>query len=343
MIKRRFILALIAGIFSLNAQAAENLLAADHPDHYTVVKGDTLWDIASYFLRSPWRWPDIWQANQQIANPHLIYPGDELVLVYINGEPKLRLKKRNRHVKLSPGVRSTPWDGAIPTIPIDAIAPFLSRPYVVNENELDNAPYIVAFADDRIVAGAGQKAYVRNFNLTDTEKFDIVRPGDPYKDADTDEVIGYEALYIGSGQLSALGEPATLFINSADEEVIPGDRLLPAIDDVRLSAFLPAPPDIQINGSIIDVHNGVSSIGQYNVVVLDRGANDGLKPGTVLRVDHKGPTVLDKVTEERGDTVTLPDEKAGILIVFRTFERVSFGLIMNASRALHVLDRVRNP
>ena len=138
---------------------ADDLLRADHPDRYTVVKGDTLWDISGRFLRSPWRWPEIWHVNPQIANPHLIYPGDQLELVYIDGKPQLRLSRGP--LKLSPTVRSSPWDGAIPTIPVDAIGPFLTRPYVLDEGELDSAPYIVDFSDEHILGGAGWKAYVR--------------------------------------------------------------------------------------------------------------------------------------------------------------------------------------
>ncbi len=320
---------------------ADDLLRADHPDQYTVVKGDTLWDISGRFLRSPWRWPDIWYVNPQIANPHLIYPGDVLELVYIDGKPQLRM--RRGPLKLSPTVRSTPWDGAIPTIPVDAIGPFLTRPYVLDKDQLDSAPYIVDFADEHILGGAGQKAYVRRIDETEPLKYEIVRPGGPYKDADTGEILGYEALYIGTSELQRTGDPATVFINSTDLESVIGDRLIPAGEEKATANFTPHAPAQPVEGSIIAVMNGVSQIGQYNVVVLDRGANDGLKPGTVLRVDQRGEVIRDVVTPDSRDTVTLPDEEAGLLMVFRTFERVSFGLIMHASRVMHVDDRVRNP
>jgi len=320
---------------------AEDLLRADHPDHYTVVKGDTLWDISGRFLRSPWRWPEIWHVNPQIANPHLIYPGDQLDLVYIDGKPQLRLSRGP--LKLSPTVRSEAWDGAIPTVPVDAIGPFLTRHYVLSREALDAAPYIVDFADEHILGGAGQKAYVRSIEQSEPVKFEIVRPGGPYTDAETGEVLGYEAAYVGTTELQRTGDPATLFINSTVQEAIIGDRMIPAGEERATANFTPHAPPMPVEGSIISVFNGVSQIGQYNVVVLDRGSADGLDPGTVLRVDQRGEVVRDVVTPDSRDTVKLPDEEAGLLMVFRTFDRVSYGLIMHASRVMHIHDRVRNP
>ncbi len=313
-----------------------------HPDRYVVVPGDTLWDISERFLRDPWRWPEVWHVNPQIENPHLIYPGDIIVMTYVDGKPQLRLL-RGTTVKLSPTMRSEALAKAIPTIPVDAIHPFLSRPYVVGLNELDGAPYVVDYVDEHIVGGAGHRIYVRSIENSDHATFDVVRPGDPYKDADTGEVIGHEALYIGSAELQRTGDPATLLLSRTELENLPGDRLLPAAEDEPMVAFQPKAPATQINGSIISVLNGVSQIGQYNVVVLDRGTDNGLQVGDVLTIEHKGETVLDKVTEEPTDTVILPNEPAGTLMVFRTFPRVSFGLVMRATRAIHVLDRVRNP
>lgn len=346
---------LCCALFSLSAVAADDLLRDDHPQRYTVVKGDTLWDIAGRFLRTPWRWPDIWYVNPQVANPHLIYPGDVLELVYVNGKPQLRMARGPRNLKLSPAIRSRPWDGAIPTIPVDAIAPFLSRPYVLDAGEADAAPYIVAFADDHILGGAGLRAYVRSL-AEKGGKYHVVRPGKPYKDADTGAILGYEADYVGSVETTRTGDPATVFFNSSEQEAVIGDRLVPVGDERSWANFLPKRPDSDIRGSIISVLDGVSQIGQYNVVVLDRGAADGLQPGHVLRIDQRGETIRDVVAryaqplpdeiglvEPPSNTVTLPDEEAGILMVFRTFDRVSFGLVLDATRPLHVHDRVRTP
>lgn len=327
----------------------DNLVKQNHPDLYVVKKGDTLWDIASLFLHKPWLWPEIWQINPQVANPHLIYPGDELNLVYVDGKPYLRLKSGT--VRLSPRVRENPWDGAIPTIPVDAIAPFLSLPYVLTEGQLDAAPYVVAFAGEHIVGGAGERIYVRSIDSDEYVKYDVIRPGDAYKDAETGEILGYEGLFIGATQLQRTGDPATLLINASEQEVRVGDRLMPSVTEEGTGNFHPREPDQPVNGAIISVLNGVSQIGQYNIVVLDRGSNDGLFPGTVLQVDQRGETIPDKVARGNAtflnrtmrEKVTLPDEPAGLLMVFRSFERVSFGIIMDAKLVMHVNDKVHNP
>lgn len=337
---KRLILLLFCAALAPMA-VADDLLRADHPDTYTVVRGDTLWDISGRFLRKPWRWPEIWHVNQQIANPHLIYPGDQLDLVYIDGRPQLRL--RRGPLKLSPTVRSEPWDGAIPTIPIDAIGPFLTRPYVLEEEELDSAPYVVSFGPDHIIGGAGQQIYVRSIDSSDQIKWEVVRPGGPYRDGDTGEILGYEAAFIGSSQLQRTGDPATLFINKTERESIIGDRLIPAGEERSSANFTPHPPAMPLEGNIISVFDGVSQIGQYNVVVVDRGLQDGVDPGTVLRIDRRGETIRDVVSPRPGETVTLPDEQAGLLMVFRSFERVSFGLVLHATNVMHVGDKVRTP
>jgi len=342
--RRHFLMLLLGVVLAMPAVAAD-LLRDGHPQRYTVVPGDTLWDIAARFLRDPWRWPDIWHVNPQIANPHLIYPGDLLELTYVDGKPQLRLSRGphgSRNIKLSPGVRARPWDGAIPTIPVDAISPFLSRPYVLDEGQAENSPYIVAFADEHIIGGAGQRAYVRTIEETGNS-YHVVRPGGVYKDADSGEVLGYEATYVGSAESTRAGDPGTIFFNSTQIESIIGDRVLPTGEERPWSNFTPQRPAADLQGSIISVLNGVSQIGQYNVVVIDRGSADGLEPGDVLRIDQRGETIRDVVTRESRDMIKLPDEEAGLLMVFRTFERVSFGLVMDATRPIHLLDRVRTP
>ena len=332
------LLSCLAGLMLSGVVAAETVaLKNDHPAEYTVVKGDTLWDISAMFLRDPWRWPDIWHANQQIANPHLIYPGDVLSLVYINGQPRLMLNRGT--AKLSPQIRSTPVDDAIPVVPIDAIKSFLARHYVLEPGQKEIAPYIVAFADEHLMGGSGQRFYARNLDDA-TVKYEVVRQGGDYTDSETGEVLGHKAAYIGSSVVQKRGDPATLQLTDSKREVLAGDRLLPAADDVALMNFHPKIPSTQIDGAIISVLDGVTQIGQYNIVVIDRGIQNGLEVGDVLYIKHRGETVKDEYSGIRGDTVTLPDEEAGVLMVFRTFERVSFGLVMHATRAMHVLDKV---
>jgi hypothetical protein len=202
---------------------------------------------------------------------------------------------------------------------------------------------VVDFADEHILGGAGMRAYVRSIEASEPQKFDLVRPGGPYKDAETGEVLGYEAQFVGGGLLKRTGDPATVFITDTASEVLVGDRLLPVTEERSVQDFFPRPPASTVQGAIIDVIDGVSQIGQYNVVVLDRGARDGLAPGVVLRVDQRGETIRDQVAEDPRTKVTLPDESAGLIMVFRTFDRVSFALVMEAERPMHVLDRVRNP
>jgi hypothetical protein len=347
------IIALFTGLFVfcsiLTAGAAE--LNPTHPERYTVQKGDTLWDISALFLRDPWLWPEVWYVNPQIENPHLIYPGDEILLSYQDGKPVLSLQRgtqeyfplqEDKEQKLSPEVRSTPLDSAIPTIPIDAIAQFLTRPFVMEAGELDDAPYIVHFLDDHIIGGAGINLYARSIEQPTSTRYVVVRPGKPYKDPDTQEILGFQADYVGDANLLRTGDPAKLLLVSSDIEAVIGDRLIEAEEGEPMVNFQPRAPETDIEGRIISVLNGVSQIGQYNVVVINRGVRDGLEPGHVLGILQGGQEIRDIVLG-RGAKVNLPLEDAGHLMVFRTFERISFALIMHAIKPLHLYDWVRTP
>jgi hypothetical protein len=336
---RHLVAGLVLSLIACAPALAAPALNPDHPDRYVVQRGDTLWDIASSFLLQPWRWPEIWQVNPQIANPHLIYPGDELSLVYLDGRPLLQLRRGK--ARLSPEVRRTPLDGAIPAIPIDAIKQFLSRQYVADAGELDAAPYLVDFVDEHIVGAAGDAIYVRGLPSDYSQtSYQIVRPGKPYKDPDTGEILGYKALYIGRAELERPGDPAKLNVKRTQLETAIGDRLFPDIEEIPLTAFHPKAPDRPVEGKIIDVLGGVTEIGQYQTVVLSRGADDGLQDGDVLQVMQGGFRARDRVA---GGSYRRPLEEAGILMVYRTYPRISFGLILYANKALHVLDTVRNP
>lgn len=339
----RSFLTLLLSLFLFGSVIAADspALKANHPDRYVVQRGDTLWDISDRFLLAPWRWPEIWQVNPQIQNPHLIYPGDVIELTYVDGKPRLSLK-RGSLVKLSPRIREGALDGAIPAIPISAIQPFLSRPYVLDAAALDS-PYIVSFGQDHIVGSSDVKAYVRSLTETQPVHFDVVRPGKEYRDADTNELLGYEGLYVGSAELLKTGDPATVMLKNMELEYILGDRLVPETLETTESNFIPKAPLQPISGSIIAVLNGVSQIGQYNIVVLDRGSHDGLSAGDVLNINRRGPEIRDTVSKIAGTKVKLPDEPAGLLMVFRVFDRVSFGLVMKATDAMHLGDRVVNP
>ena len=311
-----------------------------HPDTYVVKKGDTLWDISGLFLKSPWLWPEIWHVNPQIDNPHLIYPGDVLNLVYIDGKPKL-VVKRNQDVKLSPQVRVSELDLAIPAIPLDAIAPFLTHSRVVGKTELDSAPYVLVGKGGNIMTGAGDELYARGEFNKDEDTYGIFRRGNAYIDPDSGEFLGIQAFAVANAKLVAVEEEVgTLALNQTTEEVRKGDRLLPDEQRNIRSNFHPAAPEQETDGYIIAVEGGVSQIGSMDVVVLNKGVRDGLEVGHVLAIYHRGEKVRDPITKE---IVKMPDSRAGLLMVFRTFDKVSYGLVLKATRPLAINDRVTNP
>ena len=336
-------LGLALAVLATAAYADQVVLKDGHPDRHVVVKGDTLWDISGTFLDSPWLWPEIWYVNPQIDNPHLIYPGDVITLVYVDGEPQLRVQRGKGTFKLSPKVREERLDKAIPTIPIDAIQQFLTQPLVADKETMENAAYVVSSAGEHLIVGAGDRIYARGLADDQGDRFHIFRPGDPYIDPVTNEVLGHEALYLGDSSVERFGDPATLKLARTTREINIGDRLMPMTQEDVHAYFAPHSPDASIEGSIISVVDGVSQIGQYQIVVLNRGSREGVDVGTVFEIYQAGDRIMDQVSKERNASIKLPDEKAGILMVFRTFDKVSFGLIMKATSALHVGDIVRTP
>ncbi|MDH5218592.1 MAG: LysM peptidoglycan-binding domain-containing protein [Gammaproteobacteria bacterium] len=353
MIFKKLIIAIgICFCLSSISYAEDIVLKQSHPTNYKIKKGDTLWDIASRFLRDPWRWPDIWYVNPQIRNPHLIYPGDEVVLTFKDGKPRLELRRSSsdadlRVVKLGPEVRKEQLTRPIPTIPINAIQQFLSSPKVMSRSELDGLPHIASSYDARLIAGTGDKAYVRNLIPGEATRYTIVRPGMEYRDSPREgkKALGHEALHVGEAVVKQYGDPATIEITDAKREVLIGDRLIPATAQRLDYSFLPHAPEKQVRGQIIAVVDGVSRIGQYQVVVINRGTANGLEKGHVLAVYQSGIQVRDRINSSLfgGEKITLPDEKTGHLMLFRTFEKVSYGLIMQATRDMRLYDMVVNP
>ena len=348
---RHFLLSALLLIPALLYAAAPEL-KTDHPQRYVVQQGDTLWDIAGRFLRAPWRWPDIWHVNPEIANPDLIYPGDVLQFSYVNGQPRLTLERgararssgAPREVKLSPQMRREALTRPIPTIPIDAIQQFLTRPRVLSRQELSSAPLITAFVEEHIVGGAGDAIYVSAVEEDYIRNFDVVRPGQAYRDPDSRETLGYEALYVGDAELLRAGDPAKLMLTATETEALLDDRLFPDPEEDALENFHPKAAPLFLEGKIIALLNGVNQIGQYSVVVLNKGSNDGLEPGDVLRIlQRTDPPRNQKRSGLFRRRAELPLEDAGLLMVFRPFERVSYALVMYATRALHLGDAVRSP
>jgi nucleoid-associated protein YgaU len=337
---RRLVISAFFVFLSLPLVANDVELKPDYPTKYVVVKGDTLWDISGVFLKYPWHWPDIWYANPQVENPHLIYPGDELSLVWRDGRPVLELNRGQRTVKLSPQMRETLIEQPIPTIPLSAIKPFLEKPRVVGEEVLDNAPYVVASAEERLISGAGDYIYARGVLEEDSPIYNVFRPGQVYKDPDTGEILGYEAIYTAEAKVNRHGDPAKVDLTYSDRETIVGDRLLEVEEEDYDLFFTPRSPEQDVHGRIISVYDGVSQIGQYQVIASNLGDRDGMEVGHVLSVYQAGDTIKDTITPDPKDTVTLPDEHAGEAMVFKIYNKVSYAIVMKATRAIHVLDKV---
>lgn len=382
----RHIIALVAlACLSFNAIADEVQLQKNHPDRHVVVKGDTLWGISGKFLKDPWQWPKVWKMNrEQIKNPHLIYPGDVVVLDTSSGSPQLSLLRET--VTLEPGIRIEELDKeAIFTISPSVITPFLSQPLLIENGKLDSAPRIISGQDNRVILSPGTRVYISEIKEGEGTHWNIYRPGEQLTDPDTKEVLGTEAIYLGDTDIARFGAPATGDIVRAKEEIFTKDRLVISPDEFK-SSFVPHAPETQINGRIMRIYGGVAEGGPNTVVSINRGKNDGLEEGHVLAINRYGKVIKDpeykdtasnkvipeekKLKELNFDVKTgpdgkkivnfekepvqtqvklepgqvkLPDERVGLLMVFRTFDRVSYGLIMNTTDAVYTLDAVQTP
>ena len=335
-----------------------SILNPSAPRSYTVKRGDTLWGIASLFLRDPWLWPEVWYVNPQIANPHLIYPGDTLTLAYgANGQPQIVLT-HGSGARMDPRLRSDPIDGAIPTIPYSTIQAFLSRPSILTPDQVKHAPYVLAARDDHQVAGSGNEIYVRKLEDAQANaRYSVVHVGDPLRDPDDGKIVGYQGIYTGTALISKPGGDVTkaVLIDTA-RETLRGDKVMSTDNSVPLN-FMPAPPRSTVHGRIIAVVDGTDLIGQYQIVVINRGLRDGVSNGTVLAIDRAGERVTDvysnggagmtrqmqSVGTSFAKHVQLPDERTGTLLVFRAFDRVSYALILGATDTIKLQDVVHNP
>jgi hypothetical protein len=328
-------------------------LQENPPARYTVKKGDTLWGISSRFLKNPWKWPDLWGINRDaIHNPHLIYPGDVVILDLTGATPRLRLEGEAdggssrwyglelQSSKLSPQVRSEALARApIPTIPAKAIEPFLVRPLIVDQAQVARAPRIVANTDSRVVVAAGDMAYVNGLDSKRGSRYQIYRQGRVFQDPDTRDLLGYEAVYLGDADVAAFGEISAVRVASAQQEIAVNDRLTIA-PPMQASSFIPRAPEKQVRGKVIAGTDGtVSEIGPYSVVILNRGARDGLESGHVLGLFRSERAI--SVSAER--QIRLPEQRYGLVLVFRVFDRMSYGLVVSATRPVNVLDAVGNP
>ena len=373
------------------------------PDQYIVVPGDTLWSISGRFLKDPWKWPELWRMNQeQLRNPHRIYPGDVIVLDRSGAELQLRLLRADDPaavaaaaaaaagappapprdtVKLSPRTRAEPLaDKAIPAIPPSVIEPFLSRPLVVGQDELDGAPVVLANQENRVAIGAGNVAYAQGLGYDKGDVWQVFRRGDALIDPDTDEILGYLATYLGEARVIRSGDPATIEITKSVQEIYAGDRLLPAAKERPTFSYVPRAPWKPVRGRIMSTYGSLGETGPLGIVALSKGSKDGLEVGHVLAIFRSQSTLAygtrmaplygaeglsgsdsprayyseeitprDAPLYQRGRRITeddaakLPDERFGLVMVFRTFDRAAFGLVMQASRPVAVNDLVTNP
>ena len=369
-VMRKFLiigLVLLLGHAGGSAVAAQPTLDPDAPDRYTVVPGDTLWGISGRFLRDPWRWPELFELNKdQIKNPHRIYPGDVIVLDRQAGRAHLVSAGT---VTLTPRIRVEAREAdAIPSIPPDAIEPFLSQPLVIDQATLDAAPRIVATEENRMVVGAGNLAYARGIDGKASEFWQVFRAGEELIDPDNNEPLGLQAVYLGEARVVRPGEVAIVQIVKSNQEMYIGDRMFAAPKPAFVS-YVPRSPQKSVQGRIISAYGGLAEVGTNGVVTLNRGTRDGIEVGNVLAVfrspesasnishtpepisgfrntplwGRTGPTGQDNGVSAPAPETNLPPIRHGLLFVFRTFEKVSYALVVQSSAPVNVLDVVQNP
>jgi hypothetical protein len=339
---------LVCGTAFAQATTAPLTLKPDAPERYIVVPGDTLWGISQRYTDSPWRWPELWDMNKDdIRNPHLIYPGNVISLDRIRrrlamsgpGGGTVRLSPRTRAELMGKDV--------IPSIPASAIEPFLSRPLVIEPDGLDNAPSIVAAEADRVILSAGNTAYVRGIGGSAEETWYVYRKGNALVDPDTNQTLGYEAIYLGTAQVTRAGEPATVILTSAVQEIGPGDKLVAAGRPQAVN-YAPHSPPTSLKGRVMSIYGGLGKVGEagaQSIVTVNRGKADGLEVGHVVALYNRGGSVRDTSRPRNAPDafLKLPDERAGLAFVFRVFDRVSYALVMHVTRPVNPLDVVQTP
>jgi nucleoid-associated protein YgaU len=358
----------VCGLAAAQAPSTPLTLKPDAPDRYVVVPGDTLWGISQRYTDSPWRWPELWGLNKdQIRNPHLIYPGYVILLDRASGRLSIGGAARSGGpsagepstsgpgsatapgaLRLEPKVRSAPLaKESIPSIPAALIEPFLTRPLVVEPDGLDNAPTIIGTQTDRVILSEGNTAYVRGIAGSQEDTWYVYRRGAPLVDPDTNQTLAYEAVYLGTAQVTRTGDPATVVLTSAVQEVEAGDKLVAAARAQSIS-YAPHAPSRRIQGRVMGIYGSVGKVGEagpQSIITINRGSRDGLEIGHVLALYSLGGSVRDrsKPLNAPDSRIELPNERAGLAFVFRVFDRVSYALVMRVTRPVGPLDVVQNP
>jgi len=338
----KIIISLICCLLPAFALADASEIRDNAPDRHVVVKGDTLWDISAKFFKDPWKWPQIWGMNKDtIRDPHWIYPGDVIVLdrstgtLHVGEETGSATSSDTLSIKLSPKARSEDSEhGAIPSIPVADIAPFLSQPLIIEKDGFSNSPILTGSYEQHVILGNDDIAYVKGMTAGKDTHWQIYRSGETLRDPYSKEILGYEAIYLGDADVEKFADVSTIRITRAIQEINPGDRLVQAPGIVAVN-YVPHAPEKQITARVISISGGVSWAGKDNVITLNKGLRDGLENGHVLALYRKGETV-DK-------NLTLPDMRYGLLFVFRTFDKVAYALVMQTSLPVELLDRAQNP
>ncbi|MGQ7845989.1 LysM peptidoglycan-binding domain-containing protein [Granulosicoccus sp. 3-233] len=335
-------------------------LEPDAPSSYTVVKGDTLWDISDRFLKEPWLWPEIWSYNPQIENPHLIYPGDLLALEYVNGRPTLTLSRNGQslgstgnvlldadgntlsgdRIRLSPRIRTESLDDAIPTIAGDSIQQFLVHPRVVDARTLENAPYIVGNYDNRLISAVGHRVFVRGELNRDQTAYGIFRRNKELRDPTTGALLGHEVTHVADARLLSIGDPSALAITLNKMETMAGDILLPSHEGSITHTYTPRLPALTGEGRIVSLVNAISQTGRDQVVVLNIGSESKIQEGDMLAIESRGNTIVDSRGKDGNERITLPNQRTGVMMVFRTYDKVSYALVMESTRPVMINDIV---
>jgi len=339
------------------------------PKNYTVVRGDTLWDISDRFLKKPWLWTEIWGYNPQIYNPHLIYPGDKLALEYVNGKPTLVLTRNGKIIpgnqggprlgaanpvildadgnpiaqpgqrtRLSPRIRSESLDDAIPTVPRDAIKQFLVQPRVVDSSTIKNAPYVVGNIDNRLTSAVGHQVYVRGRMNRDQTSYGIFRRNKALRDPISNAILGFEITHVADAKLLSVGDPSTLMITGNKMETIKGDILLANNDASASHMFVPRLPELRGEARIVSLVNAITQTGRDQVVVLNVGTDSNIQEGDVLAIETRGKSMIDERGRGGYERVRMPNTRTGVVMVFRTFDKVSYALVMESTRPVMIND-----
>ena len=329
----------------------------EHPQTYIVQEGDTLWDISSVFLRDPWFWPEIWFKNPQVENPHLIYPGDTLAIVYVGGERRIQVLARGEQgsvlaqtegglkvVKINPRVRSQSIDTTIPSIPIESIRHLLQRPMIIDEDTLNGSAYVLSSLDNHLINAINDKLYVRKLDTTKgIGRYHIYRPNRALFDPITNELLGYEALYVGESRLLLRGDPASVRVTNSEREILRNDRVMPMDNSSFERDFFPKPPSSYVSGEIVALVDSISKSGAFQTIAINLGNRDGVESGNILRIRRNGDIIPDKNEKDPQFTVKLPDEQIGMAMVIRSFEKLSYALIMEADMPISIQDYVESP